>query len=77
MSASLYMAGFEVTIQSFIKWIYVDLCRTIGVHDSCLHVCVGVGCHHAGLVLWLHNSGVFQGSRVCWWIQLCRCPGIG
>lgn len=78
MSVSLYMAGFEVTIQSFINWIYVDLSCMAGVHDSSssICVCVGVGCHHAGPVLWLPNSGVFQSGRVCWWVQLRRRPGI-
>ncbi len=42
MSVSLYMAGFEVTTQSFIYWmhmLYVVLSSVFGVHDSCL-LCV-------------------------------------
>lgn len=76
MAVSLYMAGFEVTIQSFINRIYVDLRCMAAVRDFCLHLCVGVGCHHAGPVLWLANSGVVQSSRVCRGIQLRRRPGI-
>ncbi len=40
MSVSLYMAGFEVAIQSFVNWIYVDLSCVAGVHDSFFYMCL-------------------------------------
>lgn len=76
MSVSLFMAGFEVYNQSFINWIYVDLSYVVDVHDSSLYLFVGVGCHHAGPVLWFFNPGAFQSSCVCRRIQLRRRAGI-
>lgn len=76
MSVSLFMAGFEVYNRSFINWIYVDLSNVVDVHDSSLYLCVGVGCHNAGPVLWLFKPGAFQSSRVRRRIQLRRRAGI-
>lgn len=39
MSVSLYMAGFEVTVQSFNNWTYVDLSCVAGVLNL-VNICV-------------------------------------
>lgn len=78
MSASLYMAGFEVCNWNLINWtdiLYFYL-RHVDVNDSILYLCVGVGYHDAGSGLWHCHPGAFQSSRVCRRIQLCRRLGI-
>lgn len=44
--------------------------------NSVLPVLLGVGCDHAGSLLWGHQAGHVPWCGLCGWLQLRGCPGL-
>lgn len=75
MADAFHLAGFEVsTVAS--RAGDLDLLLVVCPLMVLLPVLLGVGCHHAGSLLWGHWAGHLPRCGLCGWLQLRRCAGL-